>query len=594
MTLVCLFQGIWRDWPEVHPARRLAKRDAPPSEAAESVVSDQRRDDGTPKQEAENSHKVDPSEGQGTGKKSMLTDLIDPETLQPYYFIPISSCVFILLQSAILGFDVRLQEKAQENTDGDLYGWAKACAKNAGPVAFIGMALVTWWHDASEFLGAPAETIADKVSAVFVIAFTSPNMKAAYGAFATVSAQSPGKVFDRSTHRKPNFETIPWIGDGQIPLHPFTAGWMHPLKWAYLMVLLPYYYLAATLFGFCVGSCKCIQSCFTIKLLCFALKAQCCLYLWLLLSVCSLGIWSQARESAGFWWQSLWPILVSALLQLWAVLVGEGALYCYLCFLYVTGRLGGMTIHEAYGAQHSGVLDPHELEEIFKLQPEDLQKAFPYSRALPQGSDVEDAVTADDASGEPAAPVSPETCAPGASVTSLETATPESSEGAGSPQTSPGEAAGSQEATPPKTAGAATPESEVPGTSPAAADSHEAASPEAEAIFNIISIIAGSAKPPVTKIYKGEEVRVVLRIQWVVAAIRSQLYLVLAQIAVILNARIFLECSTARDVVDAYKTTVSERQISAYVHYLVTLAESTHQLVNAPICRLFYTIWNLL
>jgi len=609
MTLACLFQGVWRDWPELHTARRLAKRDVPLSEAEKSVdvdaysVSDQQRDDGKPKQEAEKatepgegSHKVDPNQGRdeqkgkgGTGKKSMLTDLIDPATLQPYYFIPISSCVFILLQSAILGFDVRLQR----DQDGDgWYGWLKAGAKNAGLVAFIGMALVTWWRDTSEFLAAPTETIADKVSAVFVIGFTSPNMKAAWGAFATVWAQSPANVFPRSAcHRKPNYDTIPLIGGGQIPLQPFTAGWMQPLKWAYLMVLLPYHYLSGTLFTICVGSCKCIQGCFTIKFFCFVLKAECCWLLWLLLSVCSLGIWSHARESAGFWWQSIWPLLVTGLLQLWAVLVGEVALGCYVCFLSLRGQLGGMTIPEAFMARtfsDFGDLDPQELEEIFMLQPPYLRDALPYSRALPQDSDLENAKTADDAPGAPAAPVSPETCAPGASVTSLETATPES-QGEGSSETSPGEAAGSQEATPPQSAGAATPESEVAGcpeTTPAGANSHEADAPDAEP--------AGSAETDKPSFYSGEKVRAVLRIRWVAVAIHSQLNLVFTQISVILQARMFLECSTAQDVIDAYKTTVSERQIATYVHYLVTLAESTHQLVNAPICRLFYTIWNLL
>lgn len=319
-----------------------------------------------------------------------LTNVMQPHSLQPFYFIPISSCIIVVLQFSIFGFSIKFKPAEAECC---IYKTCvnrlKSLAKGLGTTAFILLALVTWRHDVLKWkaMPMPAEDPEHPDQSLepfwnfFVILVTSPNTKAALAHFGILSVQSPAAVFGV----KPKYRSLPNnLLAGGIPVFPCTTSWMTPLQWLYTIILLPYQilWMIHEWWGRMlerIAPNSGVPTSF-LPAMAWVLKptgtwilgaAPCCICpFWLLLVVMSLGLWSYARSQLNWWWEISWPVWAFILLQLWAVLV---------CFLF------GLTYHMSL---NPGVTQIHnatkksekdlqvEKEALWNLQPQGVQEDF--------------------------------------------------------------------------------------------------------------------------------------------------------------------------------------------------------------------------
>ena len=154
--------------------------------------------------------------------ETQLNNFMQPHSLQPFYFIPISSCVIVVLQFSIFGFSIKFKPAEAECC---IYkkcvNRLKSLAKELGTIAFILLALVTWRHDVLKWKAMPAEDQLETFCYFLVVLVTSPNTKAALAHFAILRVQSPTAVFGVN----PKYRSLPGCG---IPVFPCTASWMTP------------------------------------------------------------------------------------------------------------------------------------------------------------------------------------------------------------------------------------------------------------------------------------------------------------------------------------------------------------------------------
>ncbi|CAL1153649.1 unnamed protein product [Cladocopium goreaui] len=306
--------------------------------------------------------------------ETQLNNFMQPHSLQPFYFIPISSCVIVVLQFSIFGFSIKFKPAEAECC---IYkkcvNRLKSLAKELGTIAFILLALVTWRHDVLKWKAMPAEDQLETFCYFLVVLVTSPNTKAALAHFAILRVQSPTAVFGVN----PKYRSLPGCG---IPVFPCTASWMTPLQWLYTMILLPYEILWMIHSWFT----RMLPDCCTPGLLPVigaAVKPVGTWFLcvgpififpfWLLLVAMSLGLWSYARSKLIWWWGMSWPFWAMILLQFWAVFVCILFAIIYLVYVILTG--GVQPIHSTKkNAKDLQV----EQQALWNLQPQAVQEDF--------------------------------------------------------------------------------------------------------------------------------------------------------------------------------------------------------------------------
>lgn len=172
-----------------------------------------------------------------TSSPSALVELVNVQSLQPWYLVPISSALMVLVQFGILGFDVKTSRQ-----DGCFARCCKRCRldgllqkiKVASSLAFSGMALSTMrqdWRQVWNVVQAGAEwrTILATVVAVGV---TSSNFKASMVIHGTVRVQNPSNFFGKP----PPYATCPGFFAG-LPLSPWGSPWLPWHKWLYFALL---------------------------------------------------------------------------------------------------------------------------------------------------------------------------------------------------------------------------------------------------------------------------------------------------------------------------------------------------------------------
>lgn len=321
----------------------------------------------------------DATNGSATTQNATATsfrDLIDPETMPPFWFLVLSNCFMVVAQSAAFGFDLKFSDQPS------CFGtYLAPVVRPILGLTFVAMALCAWRKDLMEISTIPKDVGWFRTSfMVLVVWVTSPNYRAAKALFASLSLQSPMGLLairaasPRDMHEMMNMETegegtpknvqqemkesLQGIMDGvmaalpspnplvpayatipllRMPVGPCTAHWLPWYKWLYMIVLAPYilveklaYVMEA--FSFVCPPVRCWAWCVTSC--CLTWHQLCCCW-WLFLVIITLGLWGGAKSALGYEWNGYaWPILELAIIQSWAMnapgLFGK----IYLCIIH--------------------------------------------------------------------------------------------------------------------------------------------------------------------------------------------------------------------------------------------------------------------
>lgn len=197
------------------------------------------------------------------GEHDLMKQIIRPETMQPYYFIPVSNSVKVLLQFETMGIDLATTPRKP-----GAGAWGGGIMKVVSQAAFIGMALNAYKHDlqawahAGDLLngtdpttGASYNSWRNRQVVRSLIWASSSNLPAGIAIWCSFRSQGPAEALGLT----PNYPAIPVVG---FPLSPFGASWLPPLKWLYAVLLAPYVLPGLLLYAFlaCVNAVLPIQS----------------------------------------------------------------------------------------------------------------------------------------------------------------------------------------------------------------------------------------------------------------------------------------------------------------------------------------------
>lgn len=317
-------------------------------------------------------------------------DLIDPQTLQPYYLLVVTNCMQVVAQFMVFGFDVKVKE-------GESNCFVKALVgigRPLGVFVFIAMALVTIRSDIAEFSAASAKTTGwvQTVLMFLVVWVTSPNYRAAKALFSSLDIQSPPVIFNerappafklpggpefppsRLPELKIRYAEVPYL---KVPLFPWSAAWFPWYKYLYMVILMPYIIpeSLSQIFMVCVlyAPSRCCVTC-CLEWLLFAHTCCCCW--WLFLVVLTLGLWARAKDSLSEHWGYAWPPLVVVLIEIWALVVPIIFSWIYAGLMMCKDMT--LADAEAFGR---GINDPEALAlgclKLRDLQdPEEMKKDF--------------------------------------------------------------------------------------------------------------------------------------------------------------------------------------------------------------------------
>lgn len=305
-------------------------------------------------------------------------DLIDPETLQPFWFLVLMNCFQVVAQSVVFGFDLKFKAASDDCFNKYMMPYV---VRPTLALAFVAMSLLAWRKDLIEISTIPKDVGWFRASfMVLVVWVTSPNYRAAKALFASLAVQSPMHLLalryengpgqrevesaegpesknkskeekeaeklmaslmpQQSSHPlKPNY-----LACGPVPLGPCSANWLPWYKWLYMIVLCPYIFVEN--FGSILGGCsllcppaRCWAMCVTGC--CLSWHSVCCCW-WLFLVIITLGLWGGARSALGYEWGYEWPVLQFGFIQSWAYAAPFIFVILYIIYIY----------NKEEGAQH--------------------------------------------------------------------------------------------------------------------------------------------------------------------------------------------------------------------------------------------------
>eukprot|EP00931_Biecheleriopsis_adriatica_P095587 TRINITY_DN69179_c0_g1_i1.p1 TRINITY_DN69179_c0_g1~~TRINITY_DN69179_c0_g1_i1.p1 ORF type:complete len:493 (-),score=81.21 TRINITY_DN69179_c0_g1_i1:222-1700(-) len=259
-------------------------------------------------------------------KIDFFSKIVKPDRLQPFYMMPFFFALKLMFTLLAFGFSLSFKKSVP---DDGLFGTLKSGAGGVASLAFIAMALNGYRTDyivATSYFS-QIEGFWMKCGVFLVVWVTSSNYAATKAIWNSILLDNPGNLLEL----EPRYPALV-----KVPLSPFGANWLSPLKWTYAMILLPYFlpsyvYQASSGMVLCCWCC-CINKC----AVCWgSLTASCCLVVSLFGVILTLGLYGYAKECLHYWWSLYWPLFYATLIQVWALGIAPrlfGAIYgCLIC-----------------------------------------------------------------------------------------------------------------------------------------------------------------------------------------------------------------------------------------------------------------------
>lgn len=281
----------------------------------------------------------------------VFSHIIHPETLQPWYIIPLANCIKAVITLIVFGFDIPFKQqngRFKWTTFSRLWHYGTT-------LPFILLALNSWAHDLKAGWNAPGPTFFTRTCARIILCATSPNYVAALSVWGALAIQSPARALNLRPKYKYligvrlstieagwcnplkslvayGYNTVLELSGIGFPLSPTRTVWLKPMKWWYAVFLFPYLAMDPVI---SVGLNVLNNAIFFIK--CFFLgevwnyfSGFCCC-IWTSFKACiffvssliaiifTLCQWSYAYNCTHYWskwlWEGGWPILYFLLLD---------------------------------------------------------------------------------------------------------------------------------------------------------------------------------------------------------------------------------------------------------------------------------------
>jgi len=248
-------------------------------------------------------------------ENDLISKVIHPEKLQPYWFIPIVIGIKVLFTSVAFGFSFATKETKDEGCVGEI----KKIGKSVAQIAFCVMALNGYFRDYKRVVAGLEMTEGwfDYMCVVTSVWVTSPNLASALAVWNDLRQFNPGKLL--VLQKKGDWVQIPILG---IPLVPgWNRQWLTFGKHCFAILLFPYWVLSELVLiallllrtGVeCAGCCK-----IPFMICCATLKCECSL----LGVIFTLGLVGWCRDSLHFWWGNIWPVMYGSLVLVWSFAV---------------------------------------------------------------------------------------------------------------------------------------------------------------------------------------------------------------------------------------------------------------------------------
>lgn len=250
-----------------------------------------------------------------------ICEAMDPEDLQPFYFMPVAMGMKLLATYLTFGLDLVFKRPEKEPEDGcrkagkRMTDTFKLCLKKIASLVFIALAVNTYIHDFEAWRESCTGNFWKDIGLVFIVWVTSPNFPAATMIWSTFKFQSPSVLLKLT----PKYIAIPYI---RVPLIPGGANWLPIEKHLYALILLPYFIpMALYYLLFIPATCAC--GIMTKCICCIGcIQQQCCCLFTFLGVVFTLGLHAGVKEEyGGYWDRYKWSLLTSlyyTFLQFWA------------------------------------------------------------------------------------------------------------------------------------------------------------------------------------------------------------------------------------------------------------------------------------
>ncbi|CAJ1396281.1 unnamed protein product [Effrenium voratum] len=265
---------------------------------------------------------ISPAKAETTDRYGTLrdpfSDLLQPETMQPIYLLPVMNGLKQLFTFFVFGFDVKFKPKDSSKMTKIL----KLIVSSVVKVAFIAFAINAMHQDFERFGRRHQVEEGSKYNEVLTLMAvwcTSPNFAAGLGLWGQLSIQSPGAVF-KDDIEDANYRTL-WSPFGykhiKFPLCLAGSSWLAVMKQIYALVLLPYVIPAMAL-EFLTSILFCYWVIFESRMLCLIKCLQVHVVTLLAAAVWLLSLGHFGSNGFAKYWTSLWPFVYMYMVYIFA------------------------------------------------------------------------------------------------------------------------------------------------------------------------------------------------------------------------------------------------------------------------------------